>query len=125
VAPTLGRIAATMLDSMFLDAVDIDSHFMNRINMLASRIPEENRDSRIIDLCRIGPMLDFAEIAARYKEHFPKTLRYLFGGWISPDLLSFLLFDGHYTRELMDHGRKDGELFRDVVEQWLIEGTKS
>ena len=39
VAPTLGRIAATMLDSMFLDAVDIDSQFMNRINLLGDQGP--------------------------------------------------------------------------------------
>jgi NTE family protein len=119
--PTLGRIAATMLDSMFLDALDIDSQFMNRVNMLATRVPEAERDVKIIDLCRIGPMLDFSLIASRFRHRFPRTLRYLFGGWISSDMLSYLLFDSAYAEELMEHGRKDGELFREVVEEWLRE----
>lgn len=118
--PTLGRIAATMLDSMFLDAVDIDSQFMNRINLLATQIPDDKRDVRVIDLCRVGPMLDFSLIASKYRKRFPKTLRYLFGGWISSELLSFLLFDGEYAKELIECGKRDGELFLDVVEEWLL-----
>ncbi len=120
VAPTLGRIAATMLDSMFLDSVDIDSQFMNRINLLATKINETDRDVRIIDLCRVGPMLNFSEIAGKYRKRFPKTLRYLFGGWISSELLSYLLFDGEYAKELIEYGKQDGELFLDVVEEWLL-----
>ncbi len=120
VAPTLGRIAATMLDSMFLDAVDIDSQFMNRINLLATKINEPDRDVRVIDLCRVGPMLDFGQIASKYRKRFPRTLRYLFGGWISPELLSYLLFDGEYAKELIECGKRDGELFLDVVEEWLL-----
>jgi NTE family protein len=120
VAPTLGRIAATMLDSMFLDAVDLDSQFMNRINLLATKINEPDRDVKIIDLCRVGPMLDFSQIASKYRKNFPKTLRYLFGGWISPELLSYLLFDGDYAQELIECGKRDGELFLDVVEEWLL-----
>ena len=122
--PSLGRIAATMLDSMFLDSLDIDSQFMNRVNMLAARVPEGERDVKIVDLCRIGPMLDFSLIASRYRHRFPKTLRYLFGGWISSDMLSYLLFDREYANELIEYGRKDGELFRDVVEDWLREGVE-
>jgi NTE family protein len=120
VAPTLGRIAATMLDSMFLDAVDIDSQFMNRINLLATKVSEAERDVKVIDLCRVGPMLDFSLIAAKYRKRFPKTLRYLFGGWISSELLSYLLFDGEYAKELIECGKRDGELFLDVVEEWLL-----
>jgi len=120
VAPTLGRIAATMLDSMFLDAVDIDSQFMNRINLLATKVNEPDRDVRIIDLCRVGPMLDFSLITSKYRKRFPKTLRYLFGGWISSELLSYLLFDGEYAKELIECGKRDGELFLDVVEEWLL-----
>ena len=121
VAPTLGRIAATMLDSMFLDAVDIDSQFMNRINLLATKVHDNDRDVRIIDLCRVGPMLDFSLIASRYRKRFPKTLRYLFGGWISSDMLSYLLFDSEYAKELIECGRRDGELFLDIVEEWLLD----
>ncbi len=119
--PTLGRIAATMLDSMFLDAVEIDAQFMNRINMLAMRVPENERDVKIIDLCRVGPMIDFSQIASKYRNRFPRTLRYLLGGWISSEMLSFLLFDGGYAQELMECGRKDGELFHDLIEEWLLE----
>ena len=119
-SPTLGRIAATMLDSMFLDAVDIDSQFMNRINLLATKIPGAERDVRVIDLCRVGPMLDFSLIASKYRKRFPKTLRYLFGGWISSELLSYLLFEGEYAKELIECGKRDGELFLDVVEEWLL-----
>jgi hypothetical protein len=31
-----------------------------------------------------------------------------------------LLFDSAYTRELMEYGRKDGELFSEIVEEWLL-----
>jgi NTE family protein len=119
--PTLGRIAVTMLNSMFMDAVDIDSQFMNRINQMAARIPPEDRQERIIDLCRVAPMINFSEIASRYRNRFPKTLRFLLGGWISPDMLSYLLFEGEYAKELIACGRRDGELFLDVAEEWLTE----
>ena len=91
-----------------------------RVNLLGTKVPEAERDVRIIDLCRVGPMLDFSMIASKYRKRFPRTLRYLFGGWISSDLLSYLLFDGEYAQELMGFGRRDGELFLDVVGEWLL-----
>ena len=121
VVPTLGRIASTLFDGMFLDALDVDSEFMRRVNVLTESIPEGQRNTRNIELCRVAPMIDFSLIASHYRHRFPRTLRYLYGGWISQDMLSYLLFDGEYAKELMEYGRKDGERFRDQIEGWLRE----
>ena len=117
--PTLGRIASTLFDGMFLDSLELDSHVLERINTLTERLPEKDRDTKMIDLCRVAPMFDFSLIAQRHRNRFPRTLRYLFGGWITPDMLSYLLFDGEYARELIEYGRKDGESYKDMVEEWL------
>ncbi len=119
--PSMGWVASTLLDSMFLDAVEVDSQVMNRINMIAGKVPEKDRDAKIIDLCRVTPTVDFGAIAHRYRKKFPRTLRWLFGGWINRELLSYLLFDQDYTQELIELGRRDGHLFHDLVEEWLLE----
>ncbi len=119
--PSLGNVAEALLDSMFLDSVEYDSQVLNRMNILISQIPEEKRDSHIIDFCRISPYINFGELAENFRHKFPKSIHYLFGGWISSQLLSYLLFDKDYCEALIDQGYKDGLQFKDHVESWFLE----
>lgn len=118
-APTLGRIVSTLFDGMFVDALAVDTKYLSKVNALTAKVPEKDRDTKTIEFCRIAPLVDFSVVAQRHRDRFPKGLRFLLGGWITPDMLSYLLFDGEFTRELMEFGRKDGEAYRHKVEEWL------
>ena len=68
------------------------------------------------------PYINFGEIAESFRHKYPKGIHYLLGGWISSELLSYLMFDPEYSRALMDQGEKDGAQFKDHVEEWFRSG---
>ena len=119
--PSLGNIAEAIFDSMSMDAVEYDSKILNRINVLSNQIPGKKRDYRMVELCTINPQLNFGTIVAKFNKRFPKSVRYLLGGWLSPELMSFLLFDGEFSEYLIDKGYEDGKLYIETVEKWLLD----
>jgi NTE family protein len=119
-APSLGHVAEALFDSMFMDAVDYDAQVLNRINILTAKIPGGDSEMKVIELCLITPEINFGAIAQQFQKKFPKSLRYLLGGWISPNLLSYLLFEGEYSRVLMEQGFNDGKMYLETIEKWLL-----
>jgi NTE family protein len=117
--PNIGQIAGSVLDSMFMDAIDYDSWVMSRMNTLTEKIPVEKRDTKVIDFCRISPLANLGELAEKFRHKFPRSLRYLLGSWISSELLSYLLFDKDFSEVLIEQGMKDGKLYYDIIEEWL------
>lgn len=120
-APGLGQIATAIFNSIFLDAIEFDTQMMHRINRLTERLSHPDPTTHPIELCNISPDIDFGHVAEKYQKKLPRSLRYLLGGWTSPELLSYLLFDNEYCSELIELGERDGKLYRYMLREWLLE----
>ena len=113
--PSLAQIASHSLSSIFLDGLAYDIERLSRINRTLSLIPEERRlhsTLRPIEILAITPSRRLDSMAAGLASALPRSVRTILrvtGGTDrrSAALLSSLLFEPVYTRELIALGRND------------------
>lgn len=127
--PSPAAVGGVLLDSVFLDALETDREQMLRINGLLEELPEGSRDGRQVRLARtdllyLGPSEDLASIALRHRGELPRMVRYLMGGLGSGaqsggELLSYLLFEPGYCRELLELGYRDAVQRSDEIGEFL------
>ncbi|MBM3341934.1 MAG: patatin-like phospholipase family protein [Betaproteobacteria bacterium] len=127
--PTLAQIAGHALNSIFLDSLEVDLERMQRINRTIALIPEAVRRETNYPLRRVAfrvltPSEELERIAARYAHELPKTIRTLLstvGGTrrSGSTLLSYLLFEKSFCRELIKLGYKDTMARKDDLMAFL------
>jgi NTE family protein len=125
--PTLAQIAGHALDSIFLDGLEVDLERLERVNKTVSLIPESLRAStgmRHIDILVVTPSQPLEKIAERHIERLPWTIRLLLraAGVMrrsGTNLVSYLLFERHYARALIDLGYQDALKRRDEIMAFL------
>ena len=128
--PTIGQIAGYMLDALFLDALYSDLERLARINrMLLQTDTDLLRASgeplRQIETYIIVPSKDVREIAQRHAVEFPRTVRLLLRGVGALNtggrqLISYLLFEGGFCRELIELGYHDAMAQKDTLLAFLV-----
>jgi NTE family protein len=114
---TLGNIAGTLLNSLFLNSLDSDVGRLESTNLALSKLTEKERKAestymREIPALVIQPSTNLGSIDTAHFSRLPYALRYLLKGlgvtqkkgW---DLLSYLAFEKGYTSALLDLGYQD------------------
>jgi NTE family protein len=122
--PSFGQIFGFMLDTLFMDGVQADLERLERDNLLIRAAGAAALGLRRVEVVSITPRVDFGPIAERHAPDAPPTLRTLLRvmGAANPGgrtLLSYLLFQGSYARELIAHGYADAMARREELQAFL------
>lgn len=127
--PSLGQIAGYLLDTLFMDSIYGDLERLQRINNTVSRISGKSGDDiplKVIETMVITPSEDIRDIAQRHKNEFPRSVKFLLRGVgglhkSGSQLLSYLLFEGKYCRDLIDLGMRDAQAQADKLLEFIGE----
>ena len=116
IEPTFSQMFGFMLDSLFMDTMNASLERVNRYN--------ESADMKPIDTLVIMPTRDVNEVARRHVDELPRALRTLLralGAHNSPNslLLSYLLFERGFTREMIEMGYEDAKARSGEIRDFL------
>jgi NTE family protein len=127
--PSMAQVAGHVLDSIFLDSLETDLERLRRINKTIRLIPdhhleEGNVSLRHVDVLMISPSANIQEIAARHMHEMPWALRLLLRGIGAfkrngSSLVSYLLFEKGYCRELIQLGYSDALEKREAIREFM------
>jgi NTE family protein len=122
--PSLAQIAGHALNSIFLDSMEVDLERIQRINRTLSFVAEESRQKlnlHHVDVLIISPSQSIEKIAARHLGSLPWTIRLMlrlvgvFPHGSGASLLSYLLSDKGFCRDMIDMGYRDAMARKDEI----------
>ena len=133
VEPTLAHLAGYMLDTLFMDGLYTDLERISRTNRIVDQLgPGQLKGSlaelRAIQTLVIVPKDDIRDVAAHYAHELPRPVRLLLRGLGANrrsglQLVSYLLFESGFTRELIDLGRRDALAQQDEILEFIGGGA--
>jgi NTE family protein len=123
--PSLGHISGYIFDTLFMDSLDADIERMRRINHTITETKEQQVEYkgaslRQIEYLMISPSRDIRSIVEPYVGNFPSSMRILLKGIGAlaregRQLMSYLMFDAPYCKELMELGYQDALASREQI----------
>ncbi len=132
--PTLAQIGGHIMGSIFLDSLDVDLERLQGINDTIRMIPEKNLENnnmllRQVESMVISPSVEINRIAEQHAHTLPRTIRLFYRaiGAMRRDgsaLLSYVLFEKSFCRELIKLGYKDTMPRRSQILQFIGAGAK-
>jgi NTE family protein len=125
--PTPAKILGTILNGILLDGLDTDIERLTRINKTISELEKANIESNVglkkVETLVVTPSSILSEHAANKFSLLPKTIQFFINGIggksDSSDLVSYILFEGEYTRELFNLGLADVEEQEEIILNFL------
>ncbi|QNM98330.1 patatin-like phospholipase family protein [Chitinimonas koreensis] len=127
--PTLAQVAGHLMNSVFIDGMEVDLERIARVNRTLSFVPDEvkhRRDVQLreVEILVIAPSKPLEQIASRHTGRFPWTMRFVLGGLGALKrqgsvLASYLLFHRRYARDLIELGYTDAMRRRDDILKFL------
>lgn len=116
----MGFVAGAVLNSLFLDSLEVDFENVQRINAL---VQEGHPTKRQVQLALIRPSVDLGSLAKEHLKEVPFHLRQLLSSTANPeelgDLLSYLMFSPGYVGELIKLGERDAKAQHHVLQEAL------
>jgi NTE family protein len=129
--PTFAHLAGYMLDTLFMDGLYSDLERLQRLNRIVEQTgPAKLKDGlenlRPLHTIVIVPKEDIRAIAARHLHELPRGVRLLLGGLGAMNrggmqLVSYLLFEAGFTRELIEMGYRDAFAMEDELRAFLFD----
>jgi len=113
--PPAAQIISQLVNAIFLDVIDEDVLRMQRLNEVIAKLPPEEHDGlKPIDLLVLRPSQDLGKLAGAYEKYLPRSMKFFTRALgsretESPDFMSLLMFEPHFTRMLIDLGEEDIE----------------
>ena len=123
--PPAAQVIGQLVNAVFLDVIDEDVIRMERMNEMIRKVGERERNGlRPIDLLVMRPSVDLGRLAGKYERYLPRKLKLLTRALgaretESPDFVSLLMFEPHYTRALIDIGMADVEARVEELAEFL------
>jgi NTE family protein len=129
--PTFAQLGGYMLDTLFMDGLYTDLERVSNLNKIIAtagieRVKGIEGRLRPLHTLVIVPKDDVRAIAVRHAHELPQAVRLLLKGLGATNrsgmqLVSYLLFESGFTRELIDMGYRDAMLMEDELRMFLFD----
>lgn len=129
--PSLAHLAGYMLDTLFMDGLYADLERLARINRLLEQTDPRKLTGSLAGLrplhtLVIVPKEDMRSVASKHASELPHGLRLLLRGLGAMNrngmqLVSYLLFESGFTRELIEMGYRDALAMEDELRAFLFD----
>jgi NTE family protein len=131
--PTFAHMAGYMLDTLFMDGLYTDLEQATRINVIMEQLDGKNLEGPVANLRPLSTLIivpkeDIREVAERHVHELPRGVRLLLGGLGAMNkggmqLISYLLFESGFTRELIEMGYRDALEMEEDLRAFLFDQT--
>ena len=127
--PPLAQIAGHVMNSIFVDSLEVDLERLHRINKTLDLIPpetlkEKSSPLKPVESMMISPSEEINYIAQQHAMALPRVMRFLYRaiGAMGPNgstLLSYVLFEASFCQALIDLGYADTMRQKDDVLEFM------
>ena len=129
--PSFAHLAGYMLDTLFMDGLYADLERLARINLIMEQVEGKTLGGAVARLRPVSALIivpreDVREVASRHIHELPRAVRLLLrrvgamnrGGM---QVISYLLFESGFTRELIDMGFRDAMEMEEDLRAFLFD----